>query len=150
MPSPPGQSGRLKAAKSADNLLFRRFVGPSMDAPAWDGASFPKSRGRLLAAEITRKLPAAMLAQPRVTALVPGKEFSAGGTLTQAWASHTSFRPKDTPSLSKREGRAGQPRRKTPFTLSICLSLQAMALSSRASIPRIRCGQRRSITLTPR
>ncbi len=50
------------------NLLFRWFVGLSMDAPVWDATTFSKNRDRLLEADITRKLLAAVLAQPRVAA----------------------------------------------------------------------------------
>ena len=79
------------------NLLFRWFVGLSMDAPVWDATTFSKNRDRLLEAGITRKLLAAVLAQPRVAALMSDEHFSVDGTLIQAWASHKSFRPKDTP-----------------------------------------------------
>ena len=79
------------------NLLFRWFVGLSMDAPVWDATTFSKNRDRLLAADITRKLLAAVLAQPRVAALMSDEHFSVDGTLIQAWASHKSFRPRDTP-----------------------------------------------------
>lgn len=78
------------------NLLFRWFVGLSMDAPIWDATTFSKNRERLLDAEITRKLLAAVLAQPRVAALMSDEHFSVDGTLIQAWASHKSFKPKDT------------------------------------------------------
>lgn len=80
------------------NLLFRWFVGLSMDAPVWDATTFSKNRDRLLDAEITRKLLAAVLAQPRVAALMSDEHFSVDGTLIQAWASHKSFKPKDAPA----------------------------------------------------
>ena len=79
------------------NLLFRWFVGLSMDASVWDATTFSKNRDRLLAADITRKLLAAVLAQPRVAALMSDEHFSVDGTLIQAWASHKSFKPKATP-----------------------------------------------------
>ncbi len=77
------------------NLLFRWFVGLSMDAPVWDATTFSKNRDRLLDAEITRKLLAAVLAQPRVAALMSDEHFSVDGSLIQAWASHKSFKPRD-------------------------------------------------------
>ena len=79
------------------NLLFRWFVGLSMDALVWDATTFSKNRDRLLDAEITRKLLAAVLGQPRVAALMSDEHFSVDGTLIQAWASHKSFKPKDAP-----------------------------------------------------
>ena len=81
------------------NLLFRWFVGLSMDAAVWDATTFTKNRDRLLDADLTRQLLAAILAQPRVAALMSDEHFSVDGTLIQAWASHKSFREKDaTPS----------------------------------------------------
>jgi transposase len=77
------------------NLLFRWFVGLSMDAPVWDATTFTKNRDRLLDAAITRQLLAAVLAQPRVKALMSDEHFSVDGTLIQAWAGQKSFRPKD-------------------------------------------------------
>jgi transposase len=79
------------------NLLFRWFVGLAMDAPVWDATTFTKNRDRLLDAEVTRCLLAAVLAQPRVAALMSDEHFSVDGTLIQAWASHKSVRPKLAP-----------------------------------------------------
>jgi transposase len=48
------------------NLLFRWFVGLSMNAPIWDVTVFTKDRERLLAGDIAAKFLAALLSQPRV------------------------------------------------------------------------------------
>ena len=77
------------------NLLFRWFVGLSMDAPVWDASTFSENRDRLLAGDIAQGLLAAVVAQPRVKALMSDEHFSVDGTLIQAWASHKSFRLKD-------------------------------------------------------
>jgi transposase len=77
------------------NLLFRWFVGLSMDAPVWDVTVFTKNRDRLLEGDIAAKVLAAVLAQPRVKALLSDEHFSVDGTLIKAWASMKSFRPKD-------------------------------------------------------
>ena len=77
------------------NLLFRWFVGLSMDAPIWDVTVFTKNRERLLEGDIARQFLATLLAQPRVTALLSDDHFSVDGTLIEAWASMKSFRPKD-------------------------------------------------------
>jgi transposase len=76
------------------NLLFRWFVGLSMDAPVWDASSFSKNRDRLLAGDIARQFLSAIVVQPRVKALMSDEHFSVDGTLIQAWASHKSFQPK--------------------------------------------------------
>ncbi len=77
------------------NLLFRWFVGLSMDAPVWDATVFSKNRDRLIEGEIAAKFLAALLSQDRVEALLSEEHFSVDGTLLDAWASMKSFRPKD-------------------------------------------------------
>ena len=77
------------------NLLFRWFVGLSMDAPVWDATVFSKNRDRLIEGEIAARFLAAVLCQGRVKALLSDEHFSVDGTLIDAWASMKSFRPKD-------------------------------------------------------
>ncbi len=77
------------------NLLFRWFVGLSMDAPVWDVTVFTKNRERLLDADVARKFMAAVLHQARMKKLLSDEHFSVDGTLIEAWASMKSFRPKD-------------------------------------------------------
>lgn len=79
------------------NLLFRWFVGLSMDAPVWDASTFSKNRDRLLAGDVAQRLLAAVVGQARVKALMSNEHFSVDGTLIQAWASHKSFQPKVGP-----------------------------------------------------
>lgn len=76
------------------NLLFRWFVGLSMDAAVWDASTFSKNRDRLLEGDVARAFLVAIVNQPRVKALMSDEHFSVDGTLIQAWASHKSFRPK--------------------------------------------------------
>ena len=80
------------------NLLFRWFVGLAMDALVWDASTFSKNRERLLDGDVAQKLLAAVVAQPRIRALMSDEHFSVDGTLIQAWASHKSFQPKPHPS----------------------------------------------------
>ena len=77
------------------NLMFRWFVGLSMDASIWDVTVFTKNRDRLLAGDTAAKFMAAVLNQPRVKALLSQDHFSVDGTLIEAWASMKSFKPKD-------------------------------------------------------
>ncbi len=76
------------------NLLFRWFVGLSIDEPVWVPTVFTKNRDRLLNAEIARKLMAAILAHEKVAPLLSDDHFSVDGTLVEAWASFKSFKPK--------------------------------------------------------
>ena len=77
------------------NLLFRRFVGLSLDAAAWDVTVFTENRERLIAGDIAAQFMAAVLNQERVKTLLSDDHFSVDGTLIEAWASMKSFRPKD-------------------------------------------------------
>lgn len=77
------------------NLLFRWFVGLSMDAQIWDATVFTKNRERLLGNDVATKFLAAVAAQARGRDLLSDDHFSVDGTLIEAWASMKSFRPKD-------------------------------------------------------
>jgi transposase len=76
------------------NLLFRSFVGVAMDAQVWGRDHLSKNRDRLLDGDVAQRLLAAVVAQPRVRALMSDDHFSVDGTLIQARASHKSFQPK--------------------------------------------------------
>ncbi len=76
------------------NLLFRWFVGLGVDDPVWVATVFTKNRDRLLTAEMSRKVMAAILAHREVAPLLSDEHFSVDGTLVKAWASMKSFQPK--------------------------------------------------------
>lgn len=88
------------------NLMFRWFVGLSMDAPIWDVTVFTKNRDRLLEGDVAAKFMAAVLGQPRVKALLSEDHFSVDGTLIEAWASMKSFKPKEDAEGGARMGTA--------------------------------------------
>jgi transposase len=77
------------------NLLFRWFVGLSLDDPVWDATVFCKNRDRLLDGDIARKFMNSVLNLPQVRQLLSSEHFSVDGTLIEAWASMKSFVPKD-------------------------------------------------------
>ena len=79
------------------NLLFRWFVGLSVDDPVWVPTVFSKNRDRLLEGDIAAAFMDAVLHLPRVKALLSDAHFSVDGTLIQAWASMKSFRRKACP-----------------------------------------------------
>ena len=66
------------------NLLFRWFVGLSMDDPVWDVTVFTKNRDRLLRGDVARRFLAAILVDPRVAPLLSSEHFSVDGTLIEA------------------------------------------------------------------
>jgi transposase len=88
------RSERLLMERLEFDLLFRWFVGLSIDDPVWDHSVFSKNRDRLLAGDVASRFLAAVLAQPRVKRLLSSEHFSVDGTLIEAWASMKSFRPK--------------------------------------------------------
>jgi len=89
------------------NMMFRWFVGLSMDAPVWDVTVFTKNRDRLLEGDVARGFLRALLADPRIKPLLSDDHFSVDGTLIQAWASMKSFRPKDGSGEPPAGGRNG-------------------------------------------
>src|SRR5271154_2267445 len=74
------------------NLLFRWFVGLSVDEPVWVPTVFSKNRDRMLEGDIAAAFMDAVLNQEEVKALLSSEHFSVDGTLVQAWASMKSFR----------------------------------------------------------
>jgi transposase len=95
------RSERLLMEQLQYNLLFRWFVGLSMDDPVWDPTVFTKNRDRLLEGEIATAFFAEVLAEAKGAGLVSDEHFTVDGTLLEAWASQKSFRrrsaPPDTP-----------------------------------------------------
>jgi transposase len=90
------------------NLLFRWFVGLSVDEPVWDPTVFSKNRDRLLAGDIAAEFMGAVLNLPEVNRLLSAEHFSVDGTLIQAWASLKSFRRKDGADEPPGPGRNGE------------------------------------------
>lgn len=89
------------------NILFRWFVGLSIEAPVWDETVFTKNRDRLLEGDIAHGFLRAILADPQVKRLLSNEHFSVDGTLIEAWASIKSFRPKDGSGEPPGPGRNG-------------------------------------------
>jgi transposase len=89
------RSERLLMEQLDYNLLFRWFVGLSMDDAVWDVTVFSKNRDRLLAGDIARRFLEQVVAQARDHGLASDEHFSVDGTLIEAWASQKSFKKKD-------------------------------------------------------
>jgi transposase len=90
------------------NMMFRWFVGLSMDAPVWDVTVFTKNRERLLSGDIAKRFLAAIVVDPQVKPLLSDEHFSVDGTLIDAWASMKSFQPKDGSGDPPAPGRNGE------------------------------------------
>lgn len=87
------RSERLLMEQLRYNMLFRWFVGLSIDEAVWDVTVFTKNRERFLKGEIAQAFFAAILEQARQVGLLSDEHFTVDGTLIEAWASHKSFRP---------------------------------------------------------
>lgn len=77
------------------NLMFRWFVGLSVDEPVWNPSTFSKNRDRLAQADIGRRLFEEIVEMARRRNLTSNEHFSVDGTLIAAWASQKSVRRKD-------------------------------------------------------
>jgi len=89
------RSERLLMEELDYNLLFRWFVGLSMDDEVWDHSTFSKNRDRLLNADIVRKFFVQIREQAQAQGLLSNEHFTVDGTLIEAWASQKSFQPKE-------------------------------------------------------
>lgn len=76
------------------NLLYRWFVGLSMDDAVWAPTVFSKNRDRLLEGDIAYAFFEKVLAEARAQGLISSEHFTVDGTLIEAWASLKSFRKK--------------------------------------------------------
>lgn len=91
------RSERLLIEQLDYNLLFRWFVGLSMDAPVWNHSTFSKNRDRLLAGDVAAAFFTAIVQRASAAGVLSDEHFTIDGTLIEAWASQKSFQRKDRP-----------------------------------------------------
>ena len=91
------RSNRLLVEQIGYNVLFRWFLGISLDEKVWDHSTFSANQQRLVETDIARKFLAKIADQAREKKLLSDEHFSVDGTLIDAWASIKSFHPKDDP-----------------------------------------------------
>lgn len=91
------RSNRLLVEQIGYNVLFRWFLGLSLDEKVWDHSVFSVNQKRLIETDIARKFLAQVAGQARKNQLLSDEHFSVDGTLIEAWASIKSFKPKDEP-----------------------------------------------------
>ena len=104
------RSERLLMEELDYNLLFRWFVGLSMDDAVWDHSVFSKNRDRLLDADIAKQFLEHVVALARERKLLSDEHFTVDGTLIEAWAGQKSFVKKDAPPPRQNGGDPGIPR----------------------------------------
>ena len=82
--APEHAAAQARRYRIWDPLLFRWFVGLSMDAPVWDATVYSKNRDRLVAGEVAARFLQAVLQGERVRRLLSDEHFSVDGTLIEA------------------------------------------------------------------
>lgn len=95
------RSERLLMEQLDYNLLFRWFVGLSMDDVVWDHSTFSKNRDRMLDGDIAKEFLSKVLNIARGHGLISDEHFTVDGTLIEAWAGQKSFQKKGKRSKRK-------------------------------------------------
>jgi len=90
------RSERQLVEQISYNLLFRWFVGLSIEDTVWNHSVFSKNRDRLIEFDAVTDLFNATVEMADKRGLLSGEHFSVDGTLIHAWASHKSMRRKDS------------------------------------------------------
>jgi transposase len=89
------RSERLLMEEIDYSVLFRWFIGLSMDDQIWSPTTFTKNRDRLLQADVASAFFDAVVTQAREAGLMSDEHFTVDGTVLEAWASLKSFQRKD-------------------------------------------------------
>ena len=110
------------------NLLFRWFIGLSMDDAVWVPTVFTKNRERLIKHDAVIEFFNEVLAIAENKAWLSGEHFSVDGTLIQAWAGHKSFvrrddeiRPATTVGASRARSAATRRMNRRPIRIRGCI-----------------------------
>lgn len=77
------------------NMLYRWFVGISIDNEVWDHSSFTRNRDRLIEHEAVKCLFGEILGTAERAGLLSDEHFSVDGSLIRAWASNKSLVARD-------------------------------------------------------
>jgi transposase len=91
------RSERLLMEEIDDSILFRWFIGLSLDEAIWSPTVFRKNRDRLLQGDIASAFVDAVLDQARAGDRLSDELVTVDGTRLVAWASLKSFRRTDAP-----------------------------------------------------
>jgi len=90
------RSERLLVDRIEYDLMFRWFVGLTIDEPVWSHSTFSKNRDRVLSERIAQRLFDEVKSQAYAHQLMSRDHFSVDGTLMDACASMKSFVPKES------------------------------------------------------
>lgn len=87
------RSERMLMEQMRYNMLFRWFVGLTIDERVWDVTVFTKNRERFLNGDIATKFFEVVVRQARDAGLLSDEHFTVDGTLVEAWAGQKSVKP---------------------------------------------------------
>jgi len=101
------RSNRLLVEQLGYNILYRWFLGLSLEEAIWDHSTFSQNQERLIGTDIAGQFLQRIIAQAKEARLLSKDHFSVDGTLIEAWASIKSFQRRDG-EPSNRTGRNGE------------------------------------------
>lgn len=102
------RSERQLMEQTQYNLLFRWFIGLSLDDSVWVASVFSKNRERLIEHDAVIELFNLIVQQADEQQLLSGEHFSVDGSLIQAWAGQKSFVRKDRKDDQDADGSDGE------------------------------------------
>jgi transposase len=91
------RSERLLMEEIDYSMLYRWFIGLSLDDHIWSPTTFSKNRERLLAHDVAAAFFDAVVTEARDAGLLSDEHFTVDSTQLEAWASLKSLQPRDTP-----------------------------------------------------
>jgi len=89
------RSNRLLVEQLGYNILYRWFLGLSLEESIWDHSTFSQNQERLIGTDIAGQFLQRIIEQAKEARLLSKDHFSVDGTLIDAWASIKSFQPRD-------------------------------------------------------
>ena len=89
------RSNRLLVEQLGYNILYRWFLGLSLEEKIWDHSTFSQNQERLIGTDVAGQFLQRIIAQATEARLLSKDHFSVDGTLIEAWASIKSFHPRD-------------------------------------------------------
>ena len=95
------RSERMLMEQMEYNLLYRWYVGMSMNEEVWHPTVLTKNRDRLPEGEIAEEFFRVVLRQARRKRLLSDEHFTVDGTLIEAWAGQKRFQLKDEDDILK-------------------------------------------------
>jgi len=101
------RSERLLMEQIRYNMLFRWFIGLSVDQPVWHHSVYSTHRDDILSADVTGQFFAQIRERAKEAKLLSDEHFTVDGTLLEAWASLKSVHPKDQEPPPPGPGRNG-------------------------------------------